>query len=113
MAAGRYLLLVLAIALGVTGQLCLKVGAANPSLSGQFLSAWSIAGLAFYGLAALAYMICIRYIPVSIAYPSVALGYVVVAAIAHVVWREQLNAVNLGGMGLIMIGVALLHIRFE
>ena len=42
-----------------------------------------------------------------------ALGYVVVAAIAHVMWREELNAFNLGGMGLIVIGVALLHIRFE
>lgn len=112
MAAGRYLLLVLAIALGVSGQVCLRTGSATPNLTGQFLSPWTIVGLMFYGLAAVSYMICIRYIPISIAYPSVALGYVVVAVIAHMRWNEELNAVNLGGMGLIVIGVALLHIRF-
>ncbi|HXQ52325.1 MAG TPA: SMR family transporter [Stellaceae bacterium] len=112
MAAARYFVLAFAIALGVAGQVCLKTGAESPSFAGQFLSPWSIIGLGCYALAAFSYMVSIRYIPLSIAYPSVALGYIVVAAIAHVLWREELNAVNLGGMGLIVVGVALLHIRF-
>lgn len=67
--------------------------------------------LSFYFLAAISYIVCLRYLPLSIAYPSAAMGYVVVVIIAHFLWGEELKLVNVAGIGMIVTGVTLLYLR--
>jgi multidrug transporter EmrE-like cation transporter len=98
------------ILIAVCGQLLLKSGAQGTAdLLAQLLNVYTILGVGFYGCAAFFYLIAIRKIPISVAYPSVAVSYVVVAVIAHIFWDEPLNAGKLAAIALILAGVALLH----
>lgn len=102
--------LVVAILLGVMGQLLLKAGAMRTrDVLGQFLDAFTVFGLATYALAAVLYVVAIKKIPISVAFPTVSLSYVVVALAAHVLWGEPLGIAQLGGIALIAGGILLLH----
>ena len=105
-----YLSLAVAILLGIAGQIVLKSGAVGaPSLTAQMLNPLTVAGLAIYGLAAMAYIVALNKIPVSIAFPSVAAGYAVVAVLAHLLWNEPLGWPQWGGIVLIGAGIVLIH----
>jgi small multidrug resistance pump len=105
-----YAALFAGIVLGVVGQILLKTGATRSSgMVAQFLDPWTITGVAVYGLAAVFYIIAIRRIPISLAFPSVSLSYVVVALVAHFTWGEPLGLPQLAGIGLIAGGILLLH----
>jgi small multidrug resistance pump len=105
-----YLSLGAAILLGIAGQIILKSGAVGaPSLATQFLNPLTILGLAIYGFAAIAYVVALNRIPVSLAFPSVGASYAVVAVIAHLLWNEPLGWPQLGGIALIAGGIVLLH----
>jgi len=105
-----YLSLAVAILLGVIGQIVLKAGAVGAaSLTAQLLSPVTIGGLAIYSCAAIAYVVALNKIPVSLAFPSVAASYAVVAVIAHLLWNEPLGWPQLGGIALIAGGILLIH----
>ena len=98
------------ILIAVCGQLMLKAGVAGtPDFLAQITNGFTIAGVGFYGCAALLYLVALRKIPLSIAYPSVAVSYIVVAVVAHFFWDETLTAGKVGAILLILAGVALLH----
>lgn len=100
-----------AILVGVAGQLLLKSGAVRSAgFLAQFLDPFTILGLGVYALAAVLYIIAIKRIPVSIAFPSVALSYVLVAIAAHFLWHEPLGLAQFGGIALIAGGILLLHL---
>lgn len=103
-----YLVLAAAILCGVAGQLLLKQGASAPDLLAQLLRPATIVGLGFYAVAALLYIVALRRIPVSIAFPSVSLSYVVVALAGHFLWSEPFTWVHVGGLALICGGVLIL-----
>lgn len=103
-----YVVLGCAILLGVVGQLLLKAGAAGDNLVGQLLAPQSILGLAFYFAAALCYMFALRKIPVSVAFPSVSLSYVLVVVAAYWFRDEPLGWDKLAGVLLICSGVFLI-----
>jgi len=105
-----YAALLTSIALGVVGQVLLKAGATR-SADGvaQFLDPWTIVGVAVYGFASVFYIIAIKRIPISLAFPTVSLSYIVVAVIAHFSWSEPLGLPQLAGIGLITGGILLLH----
>ena len=48
-------------------------------------------------------------IPVSIAFPSVAASYAIVAVLAHFLWNEPLGWPQAGGIALIAGGILLIH----
>ena len=102
-----YVALATSILLGVVGQLLLKGGASGDTLVAQFTSAESIGGLMFYAAAAVCYMLALRKIPVSVAFPSVSLSYAIVVGAAY--WREDepLGWVKVAGVLLIVGGVFL------
>ena len=98
------------ILIAVCGQLLLKAGVqGTPDLFAQITNGFTIVGVGFYGCAAFLYLIAIRKIPLSIAYPSVAVSYVVVALVAHFFWEETLTASKVVAVLLILAGVALLQ----
>lgn len=105
-----YLALVAAILLGIAGQIALKsasVGAS--SFAAQLFNPLTLLGLVIYGLAAIAYIVALNRIPVSIAFPSVAASYAIVAVLAHVLWNEPLGWPQFGGIALIAAGILLIH----
>ena len=105
-----YLSLAVAILLGIAGQIVLKSGAVGaPSLTAQLLNPLTWGGLVIYGFAAIAYIAALNKIPVSIAFPSVAASYAVVAVLAHLLWHDPLGWPQWGGIALIGAGIVLIH----
>jgi small multidrug resistance pump len=105
-----YTALAAAIACGVGGQMLLKTGSARAAdVIAQFLDPFTLLGLGAYGIAAIFYIVAIKKIPISLAFPSVSFSYVAVALIAHYVWGEPLGLTQLAGIGLIAVGIVLLH----
>lgn len=66
-----------------------------------------IAGLAFYGISVLVWILGLSRVPVSIAYPLLSLGYVVNAIAAHYLLGEAVTAQRWLGIGFIVVGVYL------
>jgi small multidrug resistance pump len=105
-----YASLVAAILLGIAGQIALKQGAGSAaSLIGQFLNPVTIFGLGIYFAAAICYIAALKKIPVSVAYPSISASYIIVAIVAHLVWKEPLGWPQLAGILLIGGGVVLIN----
>jgi multidrug transporter EmrE-like cation transporter len=105
-----YAALLAGVLLGVMGQILLKTGAERSSdVMAQFLSPFTIVGFGIYALAAVFYIVAIKKIPLSIAFPSVSLSYVAVAIAAHLLWREPFGLAQIAGIALIGGGILLLH----
>ncbi len=102
-----YAPLSIGIALGVIGQLLLKAGATGDNFLAQLVAPQSILGLAFYFAAALCYMFALRGLPVSVAFPTVSLSYVLVVGAAYWLEDEPLGWGKLAGTTLICLGVFL------
>jgi len=103
-----YVALGVGILLGVAGQVLLKAGAGGETLLQQFFSLPSMAGLVLYFAAALCYMYALRRIPVSIAFPSVSLSYVLVALLGFWLFGEAMSMPKLAGILLVCAGVFLI-----
>jgi len=105
-----YLGLVAAILLGICGQIALKSAAVGaPSLMAQLFNPLTILGLVIYGLASIGYIVALNRIPVSVAFPSVAASYAIIAILAHLLWSEPLGWQQIGGIALIAGGIILIH----
>jgi drug/metabolite transporter (DMT)-like permease len=105
-----YASLVSAVLLGIAGQIALKSGAiGSQTVAAQFLNPLTIVGFAIYVFAALCYIVALKRIPVSVAFPSVAASYAIVAVLAHLLWNEPFGWPQIGGIVLIGCGVLLIH----
>jgi small multidrug resistance pump len=105
-----YTSLMAAILLGVGGQIALKSAADGAaSLVTQILNPMTIIGFTIYMLAAVCYIIALKKIPVSIAFPSVSASYAIVAVIAHLLWHESLGWPQIAGLFRISSGVVLIN----
>jgi small multidrug resistance pump len=102
-----YFALAAAILFGVWAQTLLKSGANGNTFLAQISAPQSIVGLALYAVAAIGYMYALRKIPVSVAFPSVSLSYVLVAGAAYWFLDEPLGWSKLAGIALICAGVLL------
>lgn len=99
-----------AIALGVAGQFMLKLGAAaEGGFVQQLMHPMTVVGLGAYVLSALLYMVALRKIPLSVAYPSVSASYVLVVLVSALVLGEQVTLAQAAGIALICVGVVLLY----
>src|ERR1700737_943415 len=105
-----YAALVAGIILGVAGQVALKLGAdGTKTIALQFLHPATILGFGILVPPAVLYMSAIKKIPISLAYPSVSIGYVIVGIIAHVMWNEPFGLQQIAGIVLISGGLLVLH----
>ena len=105
-----YVSLLGAILLGVAGQIALKSGALGSStVAAQFVNPLTVLGFAIYVFAAVCYIVALKRIPVSVAFPSVAASYAVVAILAHLLWDEPFGWPQLAGLVLIGGGILLIH----
>jgi small multidrug resistance pump len=95
-----YVALGIGILAGIGGQILLKLGADAPDFVSQVLRPSTLCGLALYGSAAFLYIIALRRIPVSVAFPSVSLSYAIVAVLGHFLFGEPFGLKQVGGIAL-------------
>ena len=101
--------LAVSISLGVVGQLSLRAGALAYTGSRVFpIHPYILAGLALYGVSALFYIFALRRLPVSVAFPSVSISYVIVAYSASLIWDEPFGWRQVLALVAIMFGVFML-----
>ncbi len=105
-------LILLGCVLGVTaGQLLFKTAAAAPRPDGEawrlFLSPPLIAGLAVYGVATIVWVWQLRSVPLTRAFPFMALGFVVTPLAASVLFQEATSPRYWLGALLICAGIVL------
>ncbi len=105
-----YACLFTAILISVGGQIALKSGtlSAPHSVGIPLFQPYIILGLGCYFMSAMFYIFALKKIPVSVAFPSVSMSYVVVALFAHLLWGEPFHTQHIIALGFILAGVYLL-----
>lgn len=108
-----YALLLVSIILGVGGQLLLKQGMLkqpNFQLGDIFALTHNfhvIGGFGCYGISVLLYFKVLADIDLSVAYPTVSLGYVLVILVSKMFFKEVVSLTRWTAIMIICIGVAL------
>jgi drug/metabolite transporter (DMT)-like permease len=110
-------LFLISILMSVAGQWLLKTGALKlgqvntSNLSSHVLGILTtpelLAGLSCYGLGAIAYILLLTRVNLSIAGPAVALVYVFSVLLGYFVFREPIPLIRVFGLSLIVCGVVL------
>lgn len=113
-----YVFVFSSILLGAVGQVLMKLGAtklntaASASLMAKLLTMFTqpfiIEGLICYGLSAVCWIFGLTRLPLSSAYPMVAIGYVIVFILAVLLFKETVSLVKIGGLLMIVMGVIVL-----
>lgn len=105
-----YILLAISITLGAIGQICLKMGALKSDAARFFfLEPRVIVGFGIYFISALMYTYVLKKLPLSVAFPSVSLSYVLVSLLAHLIFKEAFGLRQIISLFLIASGVFLLN----
>ena len=105
------------VLLNATAQLLLKAGTNTIGVITFTRENWSdtlghmateghfIAGVIFYGVSLIVWIVGLSRVPVSIAYPMLSFGYVVNAIAAHYLFGEGVTLARWLGIGFIVLGV--------
>jgi len=112
-----YILVFISIILGVAGQLTMKWGTSQISATGlsvisQLIKYFThipiLMGLMFYVLSAVVWLFAISRVQLSVAYPMVASGYVLVVLFAWLLLNEPLTTLKIIGLLTIVTGVIII-----
>lgn len=112
-----YLLAIISIVLGACGQIVLKMGTSQAAAAGMslleqllkyFTNLYILGGLVLYTLSALVWIFAISKIQLSIAYPMVASGYVLVVILSYLVLHEPVSSLRILGLVVIVAGVVII-----
>jgi multidrug transporter EmrE-like cation transporter len=97
------------------GQILFKYTAAtSPALAsvegliGLFFNLWFWAALVLYGIATLIWIFILQQVPLSLAYPFVALGFILVPLASHFLFKEPINLYYVLGTLLIIGGLGVI-----
>jgi len=111
--------LLLAIALGVMGQILLKLGVnklgerpAPLVVLSSIFTPLVFGGFVCYALSSLFYLLALSRLPLSYAYPMIALSYVAVVLVSWRVLGESLPPLRIAGLAVITAGVVLLALSY-
>lgn len=106
------LLTLLCVALLAVGQMLFKSAASQWRVDGwswssvtTLLSPSFVAAMVLYAGVTILWLVVLRVVPLSIAFPIYALSFLFVPVLAHFVWGETLSARTLLGGAIIVIGV--------
>lgn len=115
------LTLVLAVSLATAGQLLLKAGMSEigeisgigpghlTGLIGSVLTTWkAMLGLVCFVGSSLFWLVVLSRVPLSTAYPFVALSYLIILGFSTLVLHERPPLLTWSGAGLIMTGIVLI-----
>jgi drug/metabolite transporter (DMT)-like permease len=111
-------LILLSVALGVTGQIFLKQGVSaegpitglNKGVLTMLFKPMVLLGLFSYGLSSISWLVVLSRTELSYAYPMVALGYVFVFFLSWWFFDERVTWIRVIGLFLICFGVVLVAI---
>jgi multidrug transporter EmrE-like cation transporter len=108
-------LLLFAVVAAATGQVILKhgmqVASSRAAQSGASLalraatSPWVLLGLVVFGISAVAWLAALSRVPLSVAYPFNALGYLVILTASIVILHERANVLTWVGTVLVVSGL--------
>lgn len=111
-------LLILSIGLAVAGQLSMKAGMNKVGeiksedlkhpvdlIARVVKSAWAVIGVLLYAISAVFWLVVLSRVNLSVAYPIVAVGYVVVIFYSWLVFKEPVKWFSWVGLALIVVGV--------
>ena len=107
-------LLALAISLGAGAQLLMKTGMGSAEASDQthaialMVRPFVLGGVFCYGLSVIPWLLVVRQLPISVAYPCVSLSYVAVALGGWYFFDEPITLKKMLGLATIVLGVVLL-----
>ena len=114
----NFLIIVIGVSLNAAGQLFLKSGAniigpitTNSNIATTLISSintYIILGLLCYALSVLAWIVALTRVDVSIAYPMLSLGYVIVTIAAWFLFNEPISTVKILALSIIIFGIVLL-----
>lgn len=113
----EFSLLLMSVLISVVGQLFLKLGAlklgrvhagnAVNLILGIITTPELIAGLTCYGIGAVAYILLLTRVNLSVAAPSVSIGYIFSVLLGYFIFKEPIPLIKLVGLSLIVLGVIL------
>jgi multidrug transporter EmrE-like cation transporter len=112
---GNLALLLFAVALAATGQLLLKHGMAQATASAAggggslvvkaVTSPWVLGGLCVFGISAVAWLATLSRLPLSIAYPFNALGFLAILTASALILGEKTNIWTWVGTSCVVVGL--------
>jgi multidrug transporter EmrE-like cation transporter len=118
MSLTNFLIILAGVLLNAVGQLALKFGSIKIneygsapdiiSLLEKYLNTPIVIGLACYVLSVATWVVALTRVDVSVAYPMLSIGYVVVAILAYLFFGEVITTQKVLAMGVIVVGVILL-----
>ena len=117
-----YLLLpVVAAVISAIGQILLKYamlkhGPIAPSLSGilaLFFEPLLLVALSMYAVAMLLWLQVLSKVPLSVAYPILAITYAIVPVLAVIIKKKKIGHVHLLGIAFVLIGISLIGFNHE
>lgn len=121
MSLAEFVCLMLSISFSVAGQLCLKLGAAKlneisasnifEKIIAIFLIPELILGLTFYGIGAIAYILLLTKVDLSMAAPAVSLVYVFSVLLGYFWFNEMIPLTRSFGLGFVVLGVVLITLK--
>jgi|MudIll2142460700_1097286.scaffolds.fasta_scaffold290748_2 small multidrug resistance pump len=111
----NYVLLAVALTLNALANVSLKIGAAglpawsDPALVGRlFANRYLLLGIALFGLNVLVYATALAKVNLSVAYPVMVAGSMIVVVLLSATWlREPVTSVQLSGIALLILGIVL------
>lgn len=109
------MLILTSVLLGAGGQVLLKMGALRVGPTADVgLLLWRIvtsppilAGFGLYAVASVLWIAVLSRAPLSLAYPMLSLGYVIVLLASAYVFGETIPAVRVAGIAAIVLGLVL------
>jgi len=114
----NFLIIIIGVSLNAAGQLFLKSGANiigpitnNSNIATTLIASintYIVLGLLCYVLSVLAWIVALTRVDVSIAYPMLSLGYVIVTIAAWFLFNEPISAVKILALSIIIFGIVLL-----
>ncbi|WP_413175202.1 EamA family transporter [Anabaena azotica] len=113
----EFSLLLISVLISVAGQFLLKMGALKLGKvhAGNFFSLIFniitipelLLGLTCYGIGAIAYILLLTRVNLSVAAPAVSVGYIFSVLLGYFILKEPIPLLRIVGLGLIVMGVIL------
>lgn len=106
------LLILISAAIGAVGQIALKYGAMqmveNPGITLLEKIKWPIVfGLFLYGISTIIWIMALKKVQLSYAYPMLSVGYIFVFLASYFFFNEPISWLRISGLVFIMVGISL------
>lgn len=111
----QILLVVIGVAFGAAGAICLKIGAVAIEYRGGWfdaacqmaMSPFVVAGLVLYVIPSLIWIVLLKSMPLSLLQPLLSITYVVTPLMAMLVLSETISPLRWAGIATIVVGVCI------